>query len=146
MMSHHNQAVSRHRRGAILIAVLVGLGVASALVLTIVKSAALERRLLRQQSHHHQAAWLCAAGLERARQAAKADADYSGETWRVPAAELGKLDDGLVTITAVAGAKGDTVVTVQARFPAGAVHAVQISRSFTLPKRSNETSPKRNRS
>ena len=123
------------RRGAVLIAVMIGLAMATALVLTMVRSAAVERRLLKQQSHHHQAAWLCAAGVQRARQAARTNLDYRGEVWRVPAAELNKDVDGLVTISTAADAEGMTVVTVVATFPEAHVHTVQISRSFSLLNR-----------
>ena len=120
------------RRGAILIAVMVALGLASALVLSMVKLTAVERKLLRQQCHHHQADWLCVAGANRARQAVLADDTYVGENWVVSAAELGRIDDGVVTISVTEGAAGNKVVSVVARYPAKAVHAVQLSRSFRL--------------
>ncbi len=79
----------RHRRGMALIVVLVCLIVAAALAAALLQMALAEHQAQVRQGRELEAAWLAESGLERAAARLAADADYPGETWTIPAADLG---------------------------------------------------------
>lgn len=124
---------TRRRRGAVLIAVMVGLAIATAMVTTMVTTVAVERRLLKQQANYQQAVWLCEAGVRRAARALRSDEDYDGEVWQITASELGGSAGARVEIITSEDESVTKAVRVVARFPEPSVHAVQVTRSFTVP-------------
>jgi hypothetical protein len=79
------------------------------------------RRQVRQDERRLQAAWLAEAGVERAAARLARSADYEGETWAVPGADLGGPRGAAVTIAVgpVAGRPGRRAVDVRADYPAG---------------------------
>jgi type II secretory pathway component PulK len=109
----------RKPRGVILILVLVCLAVAAALIVVAVRLAAVAYRAAQTDEQNLQAAWLVESGLERASARLAADPDYSGETWRLPAAELDGQRAGVVAITVrpAADQPSRRIVRVQADFP-----------------------------
>ncbi len=78
------------RRGAVLIAVLVCMGVAVTIVLGVVQASLRERRQLRQELQMEQTKWLMDAGLGHAIAQLNAQPDYAGETMMV-APEIAKF-------------------------------------------------------
>jgi hypothetical protein len=92
------QARRQRRPAAILIVALVTLLVVSSLVLSMVKRALNDRRQLRQEHDLQQVELLVDAGLRRAAIRLAADADFDGETWDIPAAELTGHGDARVVI------------------------------------------------
>jgi hypothetical protein len=92
------QARRQRRSAAILIVALVTLLVVSSLVLSMVKRALDDRRQLRQEHHLQQVELLVDAGLRRAAIRLAADADFDGDTWDIPAAELKGHGDARVVI------------------------------------------------
>ena len=82
------------RRGVLLAVVIVCLAVASAVLLAVVKTTVTASRQVQTQAWQTQARWLAESGLERAAARLATDADYAGETWRVPAAAFGGVDAG----------------------------------------------------
>ena len=68
-----------------------------------------------------QAEWLAESGLERAAVRLAEAPDYRGETWQVPAADLGGPWSGTVTIAVepVAAQPARRTVRVQADYPDG---------------------------
>ena len=107
------------RRGAILVVVLVCLAVAAALFLVLAHQATGERRALTTHHWNVEAQWLAEAGVERAVAQLGTNADYTGETWNIPAAELGGSDGAAVRIRAekVADHPDRRAVHVEADFP-----------------------------
>jgi Tfp pilus assembly protein PilX len=93
------------KRGIVLIVVLVGIGIAGVLALSVVQLAAAQRQALQTHYQRAQAAWLAESALERAAARLAADAAYHGETWRPAADELGGGQTGVVVIK-VDAAKG----------------------------------------
>ena len=86
------------RWGGVLIAVLVCLLVVSMISAAMVRSMIQSHRQMRVHQQRAQAFWLAesAAGLARARLGS--NPDYPGETWSVPADQLGTSAAGAVTI------------------------------------------------
>ncbi len=68
------------RRGSMLIAVLVCLGVATTIILASVKMSILHRQQLRQDLQMEQTKWLLDASVRAGIAKAKQQADYQGET------------------------------------------------------------------
>ncbi len=89
----------RPRRGAVLIVVMVCLAVATVLLVSIVKMAAVDRRATRTEAWRTQAAWLAESALERAASRLASDNTYAGETWTVTAEESTVAEPGLVEIS-----------------------------------------------
>ena len=109
----------KSRRGAVLVAVIVCVAVATVVFISIVKMAGAGRRTTRTETWRLQAAWLAESGLERAAWRLASDDTYSGEAWTVPAEELAGTDAGAVKIEveAVPDDPSRRLVRVRADFP-----------------------------
>ena len=105
------------RRGAVALTVIVLLILIGILCGALVRGAAAGREQLRQEERRAQADWLAEAGLERAAAKLAGAGDYRGETWRVPAAELGGSWEGVVQIRVEADG-GRHRVRAEATYPA----------------------------
>jgi len=110
---------SSPRRGAVLLAAMVCLIVASMVALGIVRAALGAQRQLRVSQRSVQAERLAEAGIERAAAQLRGAADYQGETWQLSAAEMGgKLPAvAVIRVEAVAGQPLQRRVIVQADYP-----------------------------
>ena len=73
----------------VLIVLLVCLAVAAALIVGTVRIALVSHQATQTASWKAQARWLVESGVERAAAKLAADPAYAGETWNIPAAELG---------------------------------------------------------
>jgi type II secretory pathway pseudopilin PulG len=85
-------------RGMALISVLVVLMILGGFSLTLVRTLAAKRRILRNEEQRIQAEWLAEAGIERASARLKENGDARAETWNIPPEELGGRGGGKVTI------------------------------------------------
>ena len=121
------------RRGAMMIAVLVCITIASMLTLTLVKQL-LSRRALEEMSQSRiQADWLVEAGIERAVAKLKGEPGYSGETWDITEG----LDDeraGRVKIVVrkAPGQSDRRTAEVTAEFPADVQRSFQSTKTITI--------------
>ena len=86
------------RRGAVLLIVLVALTVAAAVLVSVVRLAAADRKAWQGEVRQVQAAWLAESGLERAAARLRDNPDYRGETWNIPAGALDGWHAGVVNI------------------------------------------------
>ena len=82
----------------VLIVLLVCLAVAATLIVGAVRIALTSHRATQTASWNVQARWLAESGLERAAAKLAAAAAYPGETWTIPAEELGAEESGVVRI------------------------------------------------
>jgi hypothetical protein len=149
------------RPAAILIVALVTLLVVSSLVLSMVKRSLDDRRQLRREHDLQQVELLVDAGLRRAAIRLAADADFDGETWDIPAAELNGHSDARVVIE-VAPARSDEsptdaasteessedepageaqVIRVAAEYPFGSETSMRRTRTVTIRPQSDPTLP-----
>lgn len=111
----------RHRRGAILAAALVCLLIVLLFAGALVQAIVTQRRQARSQEPQSQAMHLADAGLRRAAFQLQQSPDYAGETWRVPAEQLGgaQAAEVLIHVTTLDAAPRERLVRVEARFPVG---------------------------
>jgi len=122
------------RRGVILILVLACLAIASVLLITGIKLALSLHRAQRTFGWSEQAQWLAESGMERAAAQLAADADYSGETWKISGKDLGGDDAGTVKIEIKPVPEHDNrrQVKVEADFPDDPLYRVRYSKELTL--------------
>jgi hypothetical protein len=133
-----------HRPGAILVVALVCLLVVMSIVAGMIKGAIRERRQLHQYRDLRQTDLLVEAGADRAAARLAEDPEYRGETWRVPAEEIGHAA-GEVTIevsrdesgapTAADGAPS-LRVRVSAEYPLVGVTSIRRTRTFAIAPQS----------
>lgn len=86
------------RRGIVLFIAIVATAMAALVFMAILKTAVAERRAMETRQWQEQAAWLAESGARRAAAKLEADPDYQGETWTIPADELGGEDAAVVQI------------------------------------------------
>lgn len=122
-MSHRRrpcQAGFPRRGGVVLIGVIVGLAIASAIWFSLIKTSMTERQVVRRQQWDIQARELALAALDRTAARLAADDTYTGETWRLPAEALDGRQAAAVVIevSQVAQRPQRREIRVQASFPA----------------------------
>lgn len=107
------------RRGAALLIVLLCLVLLTVIGGALLRLVLLERKLLDSRERDCQSRWLVEAGLERATARLAAAPDYQGETWSLPAEELGGQEPGVVRIEVAAAPDrpGRRKIMVQADYP-----------------------------
>ena len=113
------QAVRRH--GAVVMLVIVCLAIAAVLQVALVEYAVSTDRRVRQQVVRRQCWFLAESGLSRARSRLAAAADYSGETWQIPADQFegGQAAEVRIEVGRVDGSPESRRVTVTAEYPVG---------------------------
>lgn len=117
--SGNNINLSDRRRGAALMIVLVTLGIASAIGMTLIRLSLLHRHQATREAFASQSRWLAESAFDRAAMLVKADGKSTGATWDVPAKELDGRHSAKVTIEIqpVENAPQRRQVTVTADFP-----------------------------
>jgi hypothetical protein len=145
------QARRQRRSATVLIVALVTLLVVSSLVLSMVKRAIDDRRQLRREHDLQQVELLVDAGLRRAAIRLDADADFEGETWDIPAAELKGHDDARVVIEVTSASADESpskessenesaadaqLIRVTAECPVGSETSIRRTRTVTIRPRS----------
>lgn len=123
-----------HRRGAVLLIVLVALTVASAVLVSVVRLAAADRKAWQGEVRQVQAAWLAESGLERASARLRDDPDYRGETWTIPADALDGRHSGAVNIQVepAADQPSQRRIRVTADFPNDPQHRARRTREVVV--------------
>lgn len=126
--------MKRKRRAAVLIVALVALGVAAMAGLAMLRVIADGRKELRVESWRLQAGWLAESALDRAAAQLARQSDYRGETWKIPASELGTDDAAVVRIHVepVAGQPARQSIHVQADYPDDPHQRVRESRDTVI--------------
>ena len=121
-------------RGFALLLVLVCLAIASAMLVSIIKSSAAGRRFSGRRASRAQAIWLAESGIERAAGKLAADADYRGETWLVPAEQLAGDHDAAVLIQVGPDPEDPKrrLVSVRADYPNHPLHRARQSKQATV--------------
>jgi hypothetical protein len=125
----------RHgQRGVVLILILACLAIAAVLLTIGVKLAVTNHRLTQTLGWKVQARWLAESALQRAAAKLAADAEYTGETWKIPAQDLGGQYSGIVKIEIkpVPDQTKQRQLKVEAIFPDDPFDRVQFSKQLTL--------------
>lgn len=121
------------RRGAILLVILVCFALAAAMFVVLARLAVTARRVAETQQWAVQAQWLAEAGLDRAAARLQQQADYSGETWKISASELGGAHAAVVKIRVdgVADLAAHRVF-VEADYPDDPVHRSRCTKEIVM--------------
>ena len=132
----------RHRRGILLVAVIVCMAVVMGIVGTLLRGALSARRQLRVDRDLRQVELLLDAGVDRAAAKLATDPDYEGETWSIPADEIINAGAGKVVIaipdaSPPADSESDDApqlrqVHIAAEYPLGGLTTVRRSRTFLI--------------
>jgi type II secretory pathway component PulK len=106
----------------------------SVLVVNWLKSASFVREQLRSAERRLQADWLVEAALDRAATQLAKNETYTGETWKITAAELGGADSATIEIKVTPGtnAAAHRTIHVAADFPADSLHQVHKTKDITV--------------
>jgi hypothetical protein len=123
------------RRGAVSIWAIVCLIFVTAVGATLGRLALMGSRHMIQERRRSQADWLVQSGWSLAVAQLQHNADYKGETWEIPAAELGGTDAGRIRIDVTPPA-ADTPqkpreISVVVEFPVGSDNKVHTTRQGT---------------
>ena len=134
MNSHLSRVGNRRRRGAVLVMVIVCAMVTLVIFISIVKLAAAGRRMSDERSWQVQATWLAESALERAAWRLAADADYTGETWTLPAEEIGGAEAAAVEIRVetITEQPSRRLVRIQANYPEHPQHRARQSKQAVV--------------
>ncbi len=138
MFGHHllkPPLPSRYRRGAVSVWAIVCLVLVAALSASLAKLAIAGSRRMIQERRRVQADWLVQSGWSLALSQLGKNPAYTGETWEIPAAEIGGADPGRIIIEVTPPAAdtpdGKHKLHVVAEFPAASDHKVRVTRSGT---------------
>lgn len=114
----------KHRRGAILVVILVCFVVAAAMFVLLGRQSVTQRREAEAQLWTAQAQWIAEAAIERAAARLTADAKYAGETWAISAVELGAKEgaQARIRVENFADRPNRRLVRVEADYPDDPVH------------------------
>ena len=142
-MSHRRNMPAGFHAGAVLIAVLVALTVATIIFGTLLKTAAAERAVVRRQQLAMQAEYLAQAALDRAVSRLSVDADYAGETWNLTAAQVGGKNPAAVNIEveSIANEAHRRRVRATADYPPDPVRRARHSRERVIELSRQEALP-----
>jgi Tfp pilus assembly protein PilV len=134
LSTNYRMRSPRHRRGMVLIVLLVCLAVAAALILSAGRIALVSHQATQTAQWKTQSRWLVESGMERAAAKLAADPAYAGETWNIPAAELGTEDNGVVRIEVkpVDGQPSRRAVRIEADFPDDPVHRTRQEKEIVI--------------
>ena len=132
-MVQQRQKQFHPRQGAVSIWAIICLVLVTALSATLGRVAITGSRHMLQERRRAQADWLVQSGWSLALSQLRQNPAYAGETWQVPATELGGADPGRVKIEitppAADAPDGKHLIRVMAEFPAGSDHRVQVTRN-----------------
>lgn len=127
------------QRGTMMVCTLVCLLVAVALITTSLQHSLRGRREVRVQNQMLQTEFLLDAGITRAIKQLKANADYTGETWR-PAA-IDQSDNPLVEIVVADGRVNVNASLGEPVHEGQQLIASQTKRSYSFPLQELKSTP-----
>jgi type II secretory pathway component PulK len=118
-----------------LVVVLIGMAVAMAIFFSALKMIAVQRQSVELQTRQIQAGWLAESAVERACARLSAEANYRGETWNIPATDLGGRDGATVAIRVddLADKPDRRTIRVEADYPTEPDQRTRQSREVTVP-------------
>jgi len=136
-------ATHKHRSGAALIIVLMGLAVATTIFLSVLKLIAVQRESVELQTRQIQAGWLAESAVQRASARLAADGSYRGETWNISAQDIGGRDGAKIAIRVddVAGKPERRKVHVEADYPDDPLQRARQARDVIVRIPSPQPSP-----
>jgi type II secretory pathway pseudopilin PulG len=136
----NDRAMARvRRRGLVSVSVLIVLLVIGLVCAGLLKVALTRRAEVGMEERRLQAGWLAESGMDRAVARLMESNDYSGETWEIPAGDLGGRGAATVAIQVepVPDRPDRKKVRVQADYPSGSSLRARQSRSSIVVVKSS---------
>jgi len=123
-----------HRRASVLVVIFVCFVVAAAMFVLLGRQSVAQRREAETQLWTAQAQWIAEAAVERAAARLTADAKYAGETWAIPAAEMGGKQgaQARIHVEHLAGRPDSRLVRVEADYPDDPVHRSRWTKQIAI--------------
>lgn len=115
------------RGGIVTAMVIVVLILVSGLILSFVQRSVTDRRQTRRELEYQQTVQLAAAGIKRAEVLRRADSNYAGEIWEIPAGQIHQTNTASVTIR-IDGLQASVV----ARYPSQRAVPFQVTQEVAL--------------
>ena len=125
------------RHGAIIVFAILALLVVSMLGTALLRTVSQSIRQLQHETLHAQTVWLADSGVARAVARWNASADYTGETWTVPAEQLsaGRTAEVRITVSPETDHPDRTIIAATAEYPQGSPTAIRITKRITVTKK-----------
>jgi hypothetical protein len=122
------------RQGTILVVFMLSLAMLSLTVAAMVRVTLLQRGMVRSHDLRVQSEWLFQSAVARASSQMKANADYSGEEWKIAADSLGLSFDAVATISVEPDddQTKDRRVTITVVYPSDDAHRAMVSRTVSI--------------
>lgn len=118
------------RRGAVLFAALLALGIVLMLAAVLARASLAQHRQSLRRQQELQALWLAESAAERAAARLAADASYQGETWRPASSDDAGAGEASIRIEPTED--GGRRIAIEARFPADPVWGVVARKQIRL--------------
>jgi hypothetical protein len=126
-------SAAARRQGLVIIPVLVTLVLVTLFTGILMKQVSARRAEARAEGRRMQAEWLAESGLARASARLFAERSYRGETWDVPADELGGRPGVVrIVVETVADRPAQRRVRAEADYPREGVTRARMSKTLTL--------------
>ena len=134
-MSGTLQRSRTNRRGMVSVVMLIGLIVLGLIATSLLKVATGRRALARLAENQAQASALADSGLDRALAQLQTHPDYIGETWEIPAGDLGGRGSAGIKIKVQADPDraDQRVITVTADYRIARPGPIRQSRTIRIP-------------
>ena len=139
-VSDRYRPARRQHSGVVIVALVAILMVAATLFAGWAHVAVRDARQLRLRQYARQAARLAEAGSHRGYVRLRADPDYRGEQWNIPAAELSPSRDAVVRITIQSTDQQSGTIRVRATadFPADTLERSRRTVEIVVPRMEND--------
>ncbi len=137
--SIRNRSSNGRRRGLASVAVLSVLFIVALIAAALLKVAFARRVELGMEERCVQAAWLAESGVDRAVARLASSGDYAGESWVIPAEELGGRGAGSVSIKVekIADRPDRRKVRVEADYPVESSRRARQARELIVSVKSS---------
>jgi hypothetical protein len=132
MIDTNRPSSMKRRRGLASVVVLIALFIIGLVCAALLKVAFARRGEVAREERRIEAAWLADSGLARALARLDHSGDYAGETWEIPAEDLGGRGSAsvLIRVEKVADRPDRRKVRVQADYPSGSSLRARQSREI----------------
>jgi hypothetical protein len=123
----------RCNSGTVIVAALVSMLIVMSMLGTLLQGSLRARRQLHAERDLRQTELLVEAALDRAGMRLSREADYRGETWKLPSDGIVGRGDGQVVINASREpSDGPWEVKIVVEYPLGSALSIQRSRTFSV--------------
>lgn len=131
MKTLHTNRSRRHshrgRRAIVSVVVLIVLMLITGLIAQYARRAVGDRRQMRIEMQHQQTIKLAEAGVLRLKQKMADDAEFTQDTWNLPAGTIHQTNTGTVEITV-----NEETATIVARYPANKENPLKVTRTVDV--------------